>query len=344
MSTNSFGLTDVEHIIAVSSCKGGVGKSTVACALAQELSHRGFKVGILDLDIYGPSLPSLLGLTSVELHSDEFKMLLPVDHQGLKVMSFGFVLGDAPAVMRGPIVTRYVQQMLLQTQWGKLDYLILDMPPGTGDVQLTITQTVKLTGAVIVTTHHTLSLVDVARGVLMFEKVKVPILGVIENMAYFIAPDTGHKYYVFGEQKAGALSNRFGVKTLTEIPLMATLTQGLGQYTANPYIQKAAEGLLQSVKEIGQEQKTLRTAEVINGKIILHFTDGSRLSAKTYDLRVNCPCAVCVSEVTGQRLLDPKKVPANIATKEITPLGNYAVNIVFSDDHGSGIFPFSLFQ
>ena len=139
-------------------------------------------------------------------------------------MSFGFLLGDAPAVMRGPIVTRYIQQLLFQTDWGELDYLILDMPPGTGDVQLTITQSIKLTGAVIVTTHHSLSLVDTARGILMFEKVKVPILGVIENMAYFIAPDTGKKYYIFGEQKAGALSTRFGVKTLVEIPILEQLS------------------------------------------------------------------------------------------------------------------------
>ena len=159
-------------------------------------------------------------------------------------MSFGFLLGDAPAVMRGPIVTRYIQQLLFQTDWGELDYLILDMPPGTGDVQLTITQSIKLTGAVIVTTHHSLSLVDTARGILMFEKVKVPILGVIENMAYFLAPDTGKKYYIFGEQKAGALSTRFGVKTLVEIPIQEQLSGDMSAYKANPYIQKAADELL----------------------------------------------------------------------------------------------------
>ena len=150
-------------------------------------------------------------------------------------MSFGFLLGDAPAVMRGPIVTRYIQQLLLQTDWEELDYLILDMPPGTGDIQLTITQSIKLTGAVIVTTHHSLSLVDTARGILMFEKVNVPILGVIENMAYFSAPDTGKKYYVFGEQKAGALSKRFGVKTLVEIPILEQLS-GDREFGSRPII------------------------------------------------------------------------------------------------------------
>src|SRR5665213_1019580 len=236
MSTNPFSLSKVKHVIAISSCKGGVGKSTVACALALELARRGFKTGLLDADIYGPSLPSLFQLRDAKVKSNEFKLLTPIEHNGLKLMSFGFLLGDAPAVMRGPIVTRYIQQLLLQTDWGELDYLIIDMPPGTGDIQLTITQSIKLTGAVIITTHHSLSLVDTARGILMFEKVKVPILGVIENMAYFLAPDTGKKYYIFGEQKAGALSTRFGVKTLAEVPITEQLSGDMRAYQSNGYI------------------------------------------------------------------------------------------------------------
>ncbi len=344
MSENPFGLTKVKHIIAVSSCKGGVGKSTVAAALAWELRQRGFKVGLLDADIYGPSLQTLFGLGKVSIQSNEFKLLMPLEYQGLKLMSFGFLIGDAPAVMRGPIVTRYIQQLLLQTDWGALDYLILDMPPGTGDVQLTITQSVKLTGAVIVTTHHGLSLVDVARGILMFEKVNVPILGVIENMAYFVAPDTGKKYYIFGEQKAGALSARFGVKTLVEIPLMAQLTQGLGQYQSNAYIQQATDALLISIEHSLKFQEVLKDVEVLDGSVKLKFIDGRELSSRIYDLRMNCQCALCVSEVTGKRLIDPSKIPADISIKEILPLGNYAVGITFSDGHASGIFPYNLFK
>src|SRR5277367_702590 len=258
MSTNPFSLSKVKHVIAISSCKGGVGKSTIASALAWEMAKRGFKTGLLDADIYGPSLPSLFQLRDAKVQSNEFKMLTPIEYKGLKLMSFGFLLGDAPAVMRGPIVTRYIQQLLFQTDWGELDYLILDMPPGTGDIQLTITQSIKLTGAVIVTTHHSLSLVDTARGILMFEKVKVPILGVIENMAYFTAPDTGKKYYIFGEQKAGALSLRFGVKTLTEIPILGELSGDMRAYQANGYIQKAADELLQAVGKIQSAQSDLK--------------------------------------------------------------------------------------
>ncbi len=344
MSTNPFTLSKVKHIIAISSCKGGVGKSTVACALAWELSRRGFKTGLLDADIYGPSLPSLFQLRDAKVKSNEFKLLTPIEHQGLKLMSFGFLLGDAPAVMRGPIVTRYIQQLLFQTDWGELDYLILDMPPGTGDIQLTITQSIKLTGAVIVTTHHTLSLVDTARGILMFEKVKVPILGVIENMAYFLAPDTGKKYYIFGEQKAGALSLRFGVKTLAEVPITEQLSEDMSFYQANETIKEATNELLKAVDKAHLSQPDLKDAGYRDGQVVLVFGDGRELSAKAFDLRANCQCALCVSEVTGQQLVDIKKIPADINPVEILPLGNYAVGITWSDGHASGIYPYSMFN
>jgi len=344
MSTNPFALSKVKCVLAISSCKGGVGKSTIAAALSLELSRRGLKAGLLDADIYGPSLPSLFPLQDARAASNEFKMISPVEYKGLKLMSFGFLLGDAPAVMRGPIVTRYIQQLLFQTDWGELDYLIIDMPPGTGDVQLTITQSIKLTGAVIVTTHHSLSLVDTARGILMFEKVKVPILGVIENMAYFLATDTGKKYYIFGEQKAGALSKRFGVKTLVEIPIQEELSQNIGDAKENPYIQKAVDALLESLKVNQAAHADLKDAGYRDGQVVLVFSDGRELSAKALDLRVNCQCALCVSEVTGKRLVDAQKIPAGINPEEILPLGNYAVGITWSDGHSSGIYPYGMFK
>lgn len=344
MSTNPFNLFKVKHVIAVSSCKGGVGKSTIAALLAWELARRGLKTGLLDTDIYGPSLPSLFQLYNVQAAINEFKMIVPVEYKGLKLMSFGFLLGDAPAVMRGPMVTKYIQELLYQTDWGELDYLILDLPPGTGDVQLTTTQSVQLTGAVIVTTHHTLSLVDTARGILMFEKVKVPILGVVENMAYFKAPDTGKKYYIFGEQKAGALSKRFGVKTLVEIPILEEFSCDISSFQGNAYIQKAGDELLAAVAQAELSQPQLKDVAFREGQVVLTFRDGRTLSASAFGLRVHCPCAVCVSEMTGKRLLDIKKIPADIVPREILPLGNYAVGINWSDGHASGIYPYSLFE
>jgi DUF971 family protein len=178
----------------------------------------------------------------------------------------------------------------------------------------------------------------------MYEKVNVPILGVIENMAYFLAPDTKKKYYIFGEQKAGALSARFGVKTLVEMPIQEELSRDMNAYKANPYVQKAAEELLKSVQEIQLSQSNLKDAGYREGQVVLVFSDGKELSAKAFDLRVDCHCALCVSESTGERLVDIKKISADINPVEILPLGNYAVGITWSDGHSSGIYPYAMFK
>ncbi len=332
---NSFGLTKVKQIIAISSCKGGVGKSTVAAGFARSLYKQGFKVGLLDADIHGPSVPTLFNLTSgIKVYSNEFHMMVPIEAEGLKLMSFGFLLGDAPAVMRGPIVTRYIQQLLLQTDWGELDFLIIDMPPGTGDIQLTITQSARLTGAVIVTTRQTLSLVDVARGILMFEKVSVPILGIIENMAYFVCGSCHEKHYLFGDSHT--LEKRFGVKTLVEIPLIANLA-------LEPYMTAGAEAMLKALHAQAQNKESLPQASFDAEHIYLKYADGRHVQVSNHDVRLNCMCALCVNELTGQKLITPAKIRPDIAPKEIVPLGNYALSITWNDGHSSGIYPYSMF-
>ena len=179
-------LPEVKHIIAIASGKGGVGKSTVASNIACGLKHKGFSVGLLDLDIYGPSLPIILGINQQpEMTKDN--RLIPLDRFGMKVMSFGFISGnDTPVIWRGPLVSRMTEQFFKDVDWGQLDYLILDLPPGTGDVQLTLTQKLRISGAIIVTTPQDIALSDVRKGADMFEKVKTPILGVIENMSGFM--------------------------------------------------------------------------------------------------------------------------------------------------------------
>ena len=332
---NSFGLSKVKHIIAVSSCKGGVGKSTVAAGFARALAKQGFKTGLLDADIHGPSVPVLFNLHAVELHSDEFKMIVPIQAEGLKLMSFGFLLGDAPAVMRGPIVTRYIQQLLFQTGWGDLDYLIIDMPPGTGDVQLTITQSIRLTGAVIVTTRQALSLVDVARGILMFEKVSVPILGMVDNMAYFVCGSREAKHYLFGE--GHTLEQRFGVKTLVEIPIIPN--SGLDHYMA-----QGAQSMLKAIDAQAKTKTALPTVSFDAAYIQLKLSDGKQLKLKNHDVRLNCMCALCINELTGKKLISSAQIHPDIAPKEITPLGNYAIGIAWNDGHSSGIYPYTLLQ
>ncbi|MBF0489839.1 MAG: P-loop NTPase [Candidatus Omnitrophica bacterium] len=334
-STNPFGLSKVKNVVAVSSCKGGVGKSTIAVGLARSLSAKGLKVGLLDADIHGPSLPTLFNLSSADVFINEFKMAVPVEAEGLKLMSFGFLLGDAPAVMRGPIVASYIQQLLLQTDWGVLDYLIIDMPPGTGDIQLTITQSIRLTGAVIVTTPQTLSLVDVARGILMFEKVKVPILGVVENMAYFVCDSCSKKHEIFGARQS--LQKRFGTKILGEIPLLPGLSLG-------KYMSSVADALLVAIDDQGKEKDGVPQVSFDEKSIVLSYKDGRKIVLDNRQVRLACQCAVCVNEMTGQKVLNPAKVRLDIAPKEITPLGNYAVGINWNDGHSSGIFPYSLLE
>ncbi|MGU3574231.1 Mrp/NBP35 family ATP-binding protein [Brucellaceae bacterium C25G] len=213
------GVPGVKHIIAVASGKGGVGKSTTAVNLALGLHANGLKVGILDADIYGPSMPRLMGISGQPEQASD-KRIVPMERYGIKVMSMGFMVDeDAPMIWRGPMVVSALTQMLREVNWGDLDVMVVDMPPGTGDVQLTMAQKVPLSGAVIVSTPQDLALIDARKGLNMFRKVEIPLLGVVENMSYFIAPDTGTRYDIFGHGGAKAEAERIGVPFLGEVPL-----------------------------------------------------------------------------------------------------------------------------
>ena len=212
-------LPDVRAIVAVASGKGGVGKSTVAVNLAVALARQGVKVGLLDADIYGPSLPRMLGVArKPEVKGDR---MMPVSAWGLKAMSIGFLVEEeTPMIWRGPMVMGALEQMLGQVEWGALDILLVDMPPGTGDAQLTMAQRVALTGAVIVSTPQDIALIDARRGVRMFERVRVPVLGLVENMSYFCCPNCGHRAEIFGHGGARLESQRLGTEFLGEVPLL----------------------------------------------------------------------------------------------------------------------------
>lgn len=332
-------LKNVGAVIAVSSCKGGVGKSTVAAHLARAIQREGHKVGLLDVDIYGPSLPTLFKTNNPDVYMKN-NLLEPVLCDGLKTMSLGYVMGDRPAVMRGPMVSNYTSQILQQTDWGDLDYLIIDMPPGTGDIQLTLVQQAALDGAVIVTTPQALSLVDVSRGILMFESVKVPVLGVVENMAYFLCDNCEKKHFIFGSSSA-TLKARFGLETLAQLPLMPgvsdTSTKESGAGIAA--FQEMAEKLHREVGKRRLESGAHPEAVAENGELVVRMGDGKEIRVPNKKLRISCQCAVCVNEFTGQPLLNPDTVPEDITIESLAPLGNYAIGIVWSDGHSSGIFP-----
>jgi ATP-binding protein involved in chromosome partitioning len=209
----------VSHVIAVSAGKGGVGKSTVAVNLAVALAQEGAAVGLLDADIYGPSVPLMMGAVGQQPQgttlADGAQAIVPLEAYGIKMISVGFLVDDRqPVIWRGPMVSQLLRQFLYQVSWGRLDYLILDMPPGTGDIALTLAQSLQnvgLTGAVTVTTPQQVATLDVLKSMEMFKKVNVPLLGIVENMAYFIAPDTGRRYDIFGVGGAARLAGQIGV-------------------------------------------------------------------------------------------------------------------------------------
>src|SRR5579859_2190808 len=209
----------IKNIIAVASGKGGVGKSTTAVNLALALSAEGASVGMLDADIYGPSQPMMLGIAG-RPESKDGKSLEPMEGHGLQAISIGFLIDvDTPMVWRGPMVTQALEQLLKDTRWRDLDYLVVDLPPGTGDIQLTLAQKVPVTGAVIVTTPQDIALIDARKGLKMFEKVGIPILGIVENMSFHVCPKCGHRSHIFGSGGAERMAQEYGTELLGQLPL-----------------------------------------------------------------------------------------------------------------------------
>ena len=218
-------LPGVKHIIAVSSGKGGVGKTTVSVNLAISLAKTGATVGLLDADIYGPNVPLMMGINR-QPDTDGDK-IIPLESHGVKLMSLGVITDEnTPIIWRGPIVGKVIQQFMIDVHWGELDYLVVDLPPGTGDAQLTLSQTVPLSGAVIVTTPQNVALEDVHRGIEMFRKVNVPLLGVVENMSYFLCPCCGDKTPLFGEGGGIRIADAFQLPLLGQIPIQPDIREG----------------------------------------------------------------------------------------------------------------------
>lgn len=259
-------LPGVKNVIAVASGKGGVGKSTVAANLAVAMAQTGARVGLLDTDIYGPSVPTMFGVKERPNITTQ-KKLVPIEKHGVHLVSMGFLVDqDQAMIWRGPMVTSAVKQFMQEVEWGELDYLILDLPPGTGDIQLTIVQTVPLTGAVIVSTPQTVALDDARKGVAMFSKVNVPVLGIIENMAYFVPEDMpDKKYYIFGKHGARKLAQTLEVPFLGEVPLREQIRQTSDDGTPVVASDPASKSSI-SFKEISNRIQQMLTMKAENDK------------------------------------------------------------------------------
>merc|ERR1712166_664605 len=350
------GLAGVKRIIAVASCKGGVGKSTVSVNLATALSQLGLSVGIFDADVYGPSLPTMAGIQAgsglrPSLHDE--KLIEPFSSRDgkLKLMSYGFAQ-DGSAIMRGPMVGNVVTQLVTTTDWGDLDYLVLDLPPGTGDIQLSLCQTINLDASVVVTTPQQISLVDVVKGIVMFQKLKVPTVAVVENMAHFDC-DHGERYYPFGRGSSEVLVNQFGFPHSCTLPIepLLSLYSDIGcPMTAQDSTSEVAEifrGLAGAVdSEITKLQELGGGAPVVSvcpdTNHILATEAERDLNLSPKELRLKCKCALCVDEFSGVVRVQPGDIPHSLAAKTIEPKGNYAVEIIWNDGHQS-IFPYTTF-
>jgi ATP-binding protein involved in chromosome partitioning len=261
----------VKNVIAVASGKGGVGKSTTSINLAAALSLEGARVGILDADVYGPSLPTLLGTKNVQPESPDNKNIYPIIVNGIQTMSIGYLVDeDSATVWRGPMASRAFQQLYNETLWDELDYLIVDMPPGTGDIQLTLAQNMPVTAAVIVTTPQDLALADAIKGISMFNKVDINVLGIVENMSYHICTECGHKAHIFGADGGQRIAQKYQTELLAQLPLNMQIreladcgTPFMFNQEANPEIQQIYRSLaLKLSYKLSQQKKAVQQIAV----------------------------------------------------------------------------------
>lgn len=348
-------LEKVKHIIAVGSGKGGVGKSTTAINLAVALSKLGAKVGLMDADIYGPSLPKLMGLHTQPTESPSGK-IAPPEIFGVKCMSMGLLGGDTPIVWRGPMASKAVSQFLSEVDWGELDYLIVDLPPGTGDIQITLAQSIRLSGAIIVMTPQALACEIARRGLKMFEQVRVPVIGLVENMSEYECPECGHRSHIFSKGGGAKVAQELQLPLLESFPLDPTLLEegdaGKPVLLSRPE-SRSAQKFLELAQKMAAELSTLlsgarvvRPAVVQTEKNDAHkmlkfvWNDGKQSVITYKELRYLCPCALCVDENTGTRKIRRESVSDDVKPTRIQTIGNYALHVIWSDGHTTGIYSF----
>jgi len=359
-------LAGIRHVLAVASGKGGVGKSSVAVNLAYLLQSRGDKVGILDADIYGPSLPVLLPVQVKAIYQTKSGGIAPVVHEDVRMMSMGWARPGEHAAVRGPIVTAMVQQLLTQTEWGELDYLVIDMPPGTGDIHLTVAQNAHVSAAIVISTPQALALADVEKGIKMFNTVSIPTLAVVENMSTFVCSSCSAEHALFARPGgARQIAERFGVPRFVQLPLDPELSGGGGEGGAltsggnrggvvEPFVldprrrgrplgsrlEELAEIVVQELAALRTTRRVVTSVEGTDGRALLEiFVSSSDGEALRYvaarDVRLACRSATMWDEFTGEKRFREQDIPLDVKPTKIEPAGGYAVSIQWSDGHRS---------
>ena len=375
------GLKNVSNIIAVSSCKGGVGKSTIAVNLAYTLSRMDYKVGIFDSDIFGPSLPTMISsYDSTVRQSDATNMLIPIRYEGVSSMSFGYVKTNTAgsdsktglAIMRGPMVTQVVSQLILTTDWGNLDYLIIDMPPGTGDIHLTLSQNLNIDAAIVISTPSKLSYIDVIKGISMFDKVKIPTISVIENMTHFEceSESCNHINIPFGKGYKDSFINEFGIKNTYQLPMNKYLSFSsdngdplmLQDAYSIPDINEKEAKNIKEIQNIFEEiaQGCVNEMEILNNEeirkanhptfgidksekqVMFKWSNDLEIKVPFVDLRLACQCAVCVDEFTHEIKIKKEHLGNidDLNVDLIQECGNYAVRIEWNHKKHESLYSF----
>lgn len=346
----------VRNVVAVASGKGGVGKSTVSANLAVALAAEGARVGLLDADVYGPSQTTMFGKDDRPA-TDDRRRLLPLEAHGVRFISMGMLSSkETPVIWRGPMASRLVQQFFSGVVWGELDYLLVDLPPGTGDVQLTIAQTAALAGAVIVTTPQAVARTIAEKGLRMFQPVRVPVLGVIENMSAFACPHCGETTDIFSTGGGEEVAHDLGLAFLGGIPLdprvVSAGDEGRPTVIRDPESPAAlacraiARRVSLEVARANQRERggSADSVRVEGGKVAVRWADGTEDRLGFEYLRNHCPCATCVDEWSGQRRSLTLLLPSNFAPKQLVPVGNYGVQIHWNDGHQTGIYSHHLLR
>ena len=353
----------INHVVVVGSGKGGVGKTTSTVNLALALKKLGYNVGLLDADIYGPSVPVMLGKNmagDLSQPAMDEGQIVPFELAGIKVISMGLLVSrDQPTVWRAPMATKMINQFLLGVKWGELDFLLIDLPPGTGDIQLTISQQSNLSGAIVVTTPQQVAVEVARKGLLMFKHVGVPILGLIETMSGFACGDCGAVTSIFGSGGAERLSAQEGTPILGKIPVDAALVRACDEGepivvrdpkspSAQAYMQAAAKmvATLESTASLDKELVPLAVepmpAATQDGqhRLAIFWSDGQKYIYEAKALRFMCPCAGCVDEFSGERKIKLASIASDISLEKALPVGRYGVNLFWNDKHSTGIYTY----
>lgn len=354
---NNAPANSIQSIIGIAAGKGGVGKSCVTVNLALALKKLGFKVGVMDTDIYGPSIRRMLPEDQMPVQNED--RIIPAISRGIKLISMAyFRRDDEAAVVRAPIANGIIQQFIKNVDWGELDYLLIDFPPGTGDVQLTLSQSAKLSGAIMVTTPQEVALMDVRKAMHLFHQVKVPIIGVVENMSYYQLPVSSQRVYPFGQGGGARLAEESGFSLLGEIPINAEISKCGDEGTSifeenNQEAAAIANTFLTLAKTIIghlkiMKMRNLNEVEKIVQKDKHNFTvewsDGLIVDFRLNDLQRRCPCAGCTDEITGKRLMDAAAVPDDLKASAIETVGRYALRINFNSGCSKGIYSFDFLR